>query len=139
MAVAALTPLLYPALTTAASSLGPFLAKYIGEKGVKTLSPLAEKGIKSILESGIIEKGFKKLGNKIFGKSKTARKLFNKGKKVINTSFSKENQENVKTGLGVLDSLNLITPESREKISSAYDTALKFHDKLSEVNKPNIS
>lgn len=134
MAVAA--PLLIPALEALGTTVGPYLAELLGEKAVKSLTPLAKSAITKLIHSGVLEKGMHKIGNKIFSKNKTARSLFNKGRKLSSHIFSEKGSKILGQGLDLASDIGLLSPEKHNAINEGYRKAMSFHDKLSSINVP---
>ena len=135
---AALAPLLGPLLKSAGTTLAPAIIDLIGENAYDVLSPHAMKALDQLLNSGFIEKNIKKIGNKLYNKNKTARKIMNKGKKLASFIFGDKGKKAVSEGLKLGEALGAISPELSNKVGSGYTKALGFHDMLSEINKPAI-
>jgi hypothetical protein len=136
MAFAALAPLLVPALETAGATVGPYLAELIGEKGLKTLTPLAKQAVLKLIHSKAVGRKVHNLANNFFSKNKTARKLFSKGKKLASHAFSEEGAALLGKGLKLGGDLGLLSGEKQKYINDKYHKAMAFHDQLSAINMP---
>jgi len=131
MALAAL-----PLAEMAGSVIAPGLESMIGKETYSKLAPLAKEGLHKVLKSKAVSKIGHKLGNKLFGKSKTARKLMKGASKVAGIATGKGAQKLVKSGLGIGQDLGLVSGKTADNILGGYNKALSLHDKLSNFNQP---
>jgi hypothetical protein len=130
----ALAPLAELAIPAAGEALSPLLESLLGKEFTDKLGPLAKKGIQKLLHSDAAKKGISKIGNKLFGKSKTARQLLSKGTKLANFALGGNAQKLLKSGLKMGGDFGLLSPDTINTIEKGYGKALSLHDTLSAIN-----
>lgn len=124
----------------AGAAAAPIVAKKFGEGAAKKLTPLAEKGIHSILTSKSLHEKLgsagHKVGNALFGKyHKTARDIGRKAGHVAGMAFSPEAHNVLKTGLDIGQEMGFLDKHQAKNIISKHKTGMKAHDALSKFNK----